>query len=251
MALSASQCYNCQTELLGNPRECPVCHFDQDRGRLSGSVSLELFDGGMRNEFERDGEHSGESDNEQPRAPLPLEQRTAILVWVIQEYTAMGFEIQSQTPTTAQLIHRKRFSCGMMVLWFFIGLLTIGAGWLIYLVLYTFKRDAISFLKVDEIGQVWVTEYGAYTRGGEPEPHLKYGAPGRAPVEKRLAYGDAPPDAPANEEAVEAIVVLPTEEALPRPDISEQLRKLAELRDEGLITSEEFEAKKRDVLDRI
>ena len=35
------------------------------------------------------------------------------------------------------------------------------------------------------------------------------------------------------------------------PDIPEQIRKLAELRDSGLITEEEFEAKKTDLLDRM
>ena len=35
------------------------------------------------------------------------------------------------------------------------------------------------------------------------------------------------------------------------PNVYEQIRHLAELRDEGLLTSEEFEAKKRDLLDRL
>jgi hypothetical protein len=34
-------------------------------------------------------------------------------------------------------------------------------------------------------------------------------------------------------------------------DIYQKIRKLAELRDEGLLTPEEFEAKKRDLLDRL
>ena len=40
-------------------------------------------------------------------------------------------------------------------------------------------------------------------------------------------------------------------ETAPRPDAFDQIRRLAELRDEGLITSEEFEAKKRELLDRL
>jgi hypothetical protein len=35
------------------------------------------------------------------------------------------------------------------------------------------------------------------------------------------------------------------------PDIPEQIKKLAELRDSGAISAEEFEAKKRDLLDRM
>jgi hypothetical protein len=35
------------------------------------------------------------------------------------------------------------------------------------------------------------------------------------------------------------------------PDSTEQLKKLAELRDEGILTKAEFESKKKDLLDRI
>lgn len=42
-------------------------------------------------------------------------------------------------------------------------------------------------------------------------------------------------------------VALPASEAVPRPDVYEQIRRLAEIRDEGLISSEEFEIKKRDL----
>jgi hypothetical protein len=34
-------------------------------------------------------------------------------------------------------------------------------------------------------------------------------------------------------------------------DIPEQIRKLGELRDAGVLTEEEFEAKKKDLLDRM
>lgn len=40
-------------------------------------------------------------------------------------------------------------------------------------------------------------------------------------------------------------------ETAPRPDVFDQIRRLAELKDEGMITSEEFEAKKRELLDRL
>jgi Short C-terminal domain len=36
-----------------------------------------------------------------------------------------------------------------------------------------------------------------------------------------------------------------------QPDIADQIRKLAELRDAGILTSEEFEAKKADLLERL
>jgi hypothetical protein len=41
------------------------------------------------------------------------------------------------------------------------------------------------------------------------------------------------------------------EEAQPALDIPDQVRKLGELRDEGLLTPEEFEAKKADLLSRM
>lgn len=37
----------------------------------------------------------------------------------------------------------------------------------------------------------------------------------------------------------------------PNQDLPDQIRKLAELRDAGIITAEEFEAKKRDLLDKM
>jgi hypothetical protein len=42
----------------------------------------------------------------------------------------------------------------------------------------------------------------------------------------------------------------PTEGAA-STDIPEQIRKLGELRDAGVLTEEEFEAKKKDLLDRM
>ncbi len=43
----------------------------------------------------------------------------------------------------------------------------------------------------------------------------------------------------------------PSAPAVPAPDAAEQLRKLADLRDEGVITSEEFESKKAEILGRM
>lgn len=106
--------------------------------------------------------------------PLSVEECSAILDAEIQTYTVKGFEIQSRTATTVQLVKHKRFSCAMLILWIVIGFLTIGFGLLIYFLLYTGKRDAIVFLRVDEKGQTWITEYGAYTRGLNAEPRLKY-----------------------------------------------------------------------------
>ena len=37
----------------------------------------------------------------------------------------------------------------------------------------------------------------------------------------------------------------------PAPDLADQLAKLAQLRDQGILTEEEFQAKKTDLLDRL
>jgi hypothetical protein len=39
--------------------------------------------------------------------------------------------------------------------------------------------------------------------------------------------------------------------APPSPDIPEQIRKLAKLKDDGIISSEEFEAKKTELLRKL
>ena len=61
--------------------------------------------------------------------------------------------------------------------------------------------------------------------------------------------GDPTSDAGQPPTTVETAAVDP--EAIPCPDIYEEIHRLAQLRDEGLITNEEFEAKKRELLDRI
>lgn len=50
-------------------------------------------------------------------------------------------------------------------------------------------------------------------------------------------------------QAGSAAYVAPTQSGT--PDSAEQLKKLAELRDEGILTKAEFEAKKKELLDRI
>lgn len=62
-----------------------------------------------------------------------------------------------------------------------------------------------------------------------------------------VLFGVAPEDAPEEETEAESVV----SDVVARPDIYEEIRRLAELKDEGLITSEEFEAKKRELLDRL
>ncbi len=88
-------------------------------------------------------------------------------------------------------------------------------------------------------------------------------------IEKRSAFGKQTIDAAGDEnsvivdrkqasaflalkEAVEAAITQGRSEAHPQaPDPIDRLRKLGELRDAGLLTPEEFEAKKADLLSRM
>jgi hypothetical protein len=86
--------------------------------------------------------------------------------------------------------------------------------------------------------------------------------------EKQSRFGSATTDASKDENAVvvtkkqsEAFLVLreAVEAAMsarghghpPAPDVMDQLRKLAELRDAGIVSPDEFEAKKADLLGRL
>jgi hypothetical protein len=53
------------------------------------------------------------------------------------------------------------------------------------------------------------------------------------------------------EVALEVTDKLSSHQWTPQSDVPDQIRKLAELRDAGAISSEEFETKKRDLLDRM
>jgi hypothetical protein len=85
--------------------------------------------------------------------------------------------------------------------------------------------------------------------------------------EKQSSFGAATSDAGKDENAVivnkkQAAEFLPLREAVEEalaarsggqatPDVTDQLRKLADLRDAGIVTAEEFEAKKADLLRRL
>ena len=71
---------------------------------------------------------------------------------------------------------------------------------------------------------------------------------------RRIPHPDNPLPTTEEDPEAEALISEPPAaeiQGVPRPDVYEEIRKLAALRDEGLITAEEFEVKKRDLLDRI
>lgn len=82
------------------------------------------------------------------------EQTHPALQREIQHYVKRGYRVVSQTPTSAQLVRPKRFSCLVATL----GALLLLIGLLIYLFYYMSKKDDIIYLAVDERGHVKVTK---------------------------------------------------------------------------------------------
>jgi Bacterial PH domain/Short C-terminal domain len=78
--------------------------------------------------------------------------------------------------------------------------------------------------------------------------HIKFFASGN---EVSLKWIDKKSDAPGFVSLVKSQMHQPKQEASvagDSPDVAEQIRKLAQLRDEGLVTDEEFESKRTELL---
>lgn len=76
--------------------------------------------------------------------------RREILDATIARYSAMGYRLQSQTDTTAQLVRPKRFSIVLAL----IGLLIAVVGLIVYLLIYLAQKDSVVFVQVDSFGKV-------------------------------------------------------------------------------------------------
>lgn len=102
-------------------------------------------------------------------------------------------------------------------------------------------------VRLAEIGVVVDADVGVRIWRGEENVVVLRPADGRSPnvladaINHRKASHDG---TPANEPLTASAVP-------PQQDIPDQLRKLAELRDAGILTSEEFESKKADLLARM
>lgn len=83
---------------------------------------------------------------------LALEERRKILQDQIAKYSRKGYQIVSQTDTTAQMRKPKSFS----FLWAFLWFLLFGVGILVYIFYYMAKKDTIVFIEVDEEGRITV-----------------------------------------------------------------------------------------------
>lgn len=83
---------------------------------------------------------------------LALEERKKILQDQIAKYSRKGYEIVSQTDSTAQMRKPKTFS----FLWAFLWFLLFGVGILVYIFYYMAKKDTIVFVEVGEEGRITV-----------------------------------------------------------------------------------------------
>ena len=83
---------------------------------------------------------------------LALQERRKILQDQIAKYSRKGYQIVSQTDTTAQMRKPKIFS----FLWAFLWFLLFGVGILVYIFYYMAKKDTIVFIEVSEEGRVRV-----------------------------------------------------------------------------------------------
>jgi len=70
----------------------------------------------------------------------------------IEEYVKKGYRVQTQTPSTAQLVKPKSFS----LFWAFVWFLLFGFGLVIYLLHYVAKKDKAIYIEVNEEGKVTV-----------------------------------------------------------------------------------------------
>lgn len=77
-------------------------------------------------------------------------QLIAILDQEVSNYVRKGYRVVSRTPTTAQLVRPKQFSCLLATL----SLLAFGVGFLIYVFWYAAKSDDTVYLEIDGSGRV-------------------------------------------------------------------------------------------------
>jgi hypothetical protein len=153
------------------------------------------------------------------------------------------------------LTAEKRFlfnSWGGLALIAGLSLITLGAFlvvYFVYLIIYIVLDDIAELIQSTYTAQVIVRPSGAgqakiQTSASRPDWQQTLDSW----VEKDLVENKAAAVDPAEISASEGPT--PTGGAA-STDIPEQIRKLGELRDAGVLTEEEFEAKKKDLLDRM
>lgn len=78
-----------------------------------------------------------------PKDDAPLQEH-------IDWYVGQGYQVISQTETSAQLVKRKRFS----VMWALLWTLVVLVGFFVYLLYYLVKKDQGVYLSVKADGTI-------------------------------------------------------------------------------------------------
>lgn len=134
-------CPDCSTEFSERARYCTGC------GKPRSAVLAELTR--LAAATERPIEELIELDQAGKPLPLyPTEARRRILLQVVHQLSDSGWEIVSQTDTTAQLKRPKEFGCALLLL-----TLAFGLGILIYILTAVPKI----YIEVDELGRISAT----------------------------------------------------------------------------------------------
>ncbi len=92
---------------------------------------------------------------------LSVEERGALLDGEIAGYAQRGYVIASRTPTTAQLVRRKKWSLFWSVVWFLFFVIPF----FLYLFYYLAKRDQSVYLIVDTLGNIKANRYAPFLLG--------------------------------------------------------------------------------------
>jgi hypothetical protein len=85
-----------------------------------------------------------------------IEQRKRILAAAIQTQVCPGMRIESQSDSQAVLVFGRAPN---HILHFLIGLFTLGAWWLVWLILALSNRERRRLLTVDESGSIGHRDY--------------------------------------------------------------------------------------------
>lgn len=82
---------------------------------------------------------------------LSMDERAAALNREVAQQVRGGWRVQSQTPTTAQLVKGHRTN---HILHLILSIITLGIWLIVWLLMVVFGGESHRYLEVDEIGQV-------------------------------------------------------------------------------------------------
>ena len=166
-----------------------------------------------------------------------------------EKSTVMGPDLFTRTKLTC-VVDQPYNPIGCIV-WLALFVVTLGAAIIVWLFWILLERQGF-------LPQVVVTAYRespgvcGVTLASEKKP--EYAKPVAAWIQRELVEKTRAVEAPQQTPPTPTREGLATQQPTSRTDsgdIPDHIRKLAELRDAGVISAEEFETKKRDLLDRM